>query len=66
MRTLILAIALGTSGCVASVPDSAVCGGLKRPVADLRGALLAHPETPRPVGEAGTRVVLMAEAGCQG
>lgn len=45
--------------------DGAICAGLKRPIADLRGALMAHPETPQDVGEAGTRVVLMTEAGCQ-
>lgn len=65
MRTLILACVAGLTGCVATVSDEAVCAGLRRPVADLRGALMAHPETPQDVGEAGTRVVLMTEAGCR-
>lgn len=65
MRTLILLAAISLTGCAATASDEAICAGLKRPVADLRGALIAHPETPQRVGEAGTRVVLLTEAGCQ-
>lgn len=61
---LISLIALGTTGCVASVSDSAICAGQNRPIAALRAAMTAHPETPEAVGEAGTRVVLRHEAGC--
>lgn len=62
--TLILALALGIAACSPTVSDVAICNGLKRPVADLRAALTAHPEAPQPVGEAGTVVVLKTEAGC--
>ena len=65
MRILILLAVLGTTCCSAAVSDTALCSGLKRPVADLRGSLMAHPETPQDVGEAGTRVVLLTEAGCR-
>lgn len=65
MRTLILLSVIGLSGCVETVSDSAVCAGLKPSVAQLRGALERHPETPQAVGEAGTRVVLLTEAGCR-
>jgi hypothetical protein len=65
MRYLLIVIALGLTGCVRPAPDSAVCAGLDRPVADLRRALVAHPATPEPVGEAGTDVVLGFEAGCR-
>lgn len=60
MRMLIL---LALTGCTA-VSDSAICAGLARPVAELRAALEANPQTPDPVGEAGTDVVLGMEAGC--
>lgn len=33
-------------------------------VANLRTALEAHPETPAPVGEAATDVVIGFEGGC--
>lgn len=64
MRLMLIVIALGTTACKMTVPDSAVCAGLGRPVADLRRGLEAHPETPQAVGEAGTDVVLGFEAGC--
>lgn len=64
MRTLILLTVVGLTGCSTAVSDVALCSGLKRPVAALRGALMAHPDTPQAVGEAGTRVVLLTEAGC--
>lgn len=61
MRIILL---LALAGCT-SVSDSAICAGLKRPVAELRAALEANPQTPDPVGEAGTDVLLGMEAGCQ-
>ena len=65
MRFGILLAALGLTGCVATVSEPGLCAGLRGPVADLRGALLAHPETPEAVGEAGADVVLGFEAGCR-
>lgn len=65
MRYLLIVIALGTTGCVRPVSDSAVCAGLAVPVSDLRRGLEAHPDTPQAVGEAGTDVVLGFEAGCR-
>ena len=57
--------ALGLSGCVAPASDQALCIGLKRPVADLRQALIGNEaETPKAVGEAGADVVIGFEAGC--
>lgn len=61
---LILTAVAGLTGCAAPVSDNSVCAGLARPVAELRGALMAHPETPKAVGESGTRVVVLSEAGC--
>lgn len=63
---LILTAAAGLTGCATPANDSAICAGLARPIAALRGALLAHPETPQAVGESGTRVVVLTEAGCTG
>lgn len=65
MRFLVLTAALGLTGCVATVSPTGICAGLQRPVADLRGALEANPDTPQAVGEAGTDVVLGFEAGCR-
>jgi hypothetical protein len=65
MRLLLLMAALGLTACAKPAPiDSGVCAGLKRPVADLRSALMANPQTPQAVGEAGTDTVLGYEAGC--
>ena len=65
MRYLILISVIGLTGCSTNVSDSAICAGLNRPVSDLRNALESHPDTPEPVGEAGTDVVLGFEAGCR-
>lgn len=66
MRLIVLLAVLGVTACAAPAPPSepAICAGLKRPVADLRAALERHPETPEPVGQTGTDVVLGFEAGC--
>jgi hypothetical protein len=64
MRLLLLMAVLGLTGCAVPVSDSAICAGLDRPVSELRGALIANPDTPELVGEAGTDVVLGFEAGC--
>lgn len=64
LRSIGLLLAIGLTGCAEIVSPIGVCGGLARPVAELRGALEAHPETPGAVGEAGTDVVLGYEAGC--
>lgn len=61
-----LMIVLGATGCLAPANDAAFC----RPfyagkVADLRGALIANPQTPDAVGEAATDVVIGHEAGCR-
>ena len=66
MRWIILPIALGLTGCSATVSTSGLCAGLSRPVGELRGALVSNAaETPEAVGEAGTDVVLGLEAGCR-
>jgi hypothetical protein len=67
MRSRILGLLAltGASGCVTVASPDAVCEGLRSPVASLEHALLAHPETPDPVGEAGTDVVIGYDAGCQ-
>lgn len=57
-----LVAALGLTGCAAIQSDAALCQAL--PVEALATALLAHPETPDPVGEAGTDVVIGWRAGC--
>ena len=59
-----LAVVTGMGACSAPAVDSGLCRGLARPVADLRAALEAHPETPVAVGEAGADVVIGVEAGC--
>jgi hypothetical protein len=45
--------------------DSGICAGLERSVRDLETALLAHPETPEAVGEAGADVVIGFDGGCR-
>jgi hypothetical protein len=47
-----------------STESAGVCEGLSGAVAGLETALLAHPETPPAVGEAGTDVVIGFNAGC--
>lgn len=65
MRSLILLSVLGLTACTVAANDTAICDAQRKPIAALRAALMAHPETPRAVGEAGTVVVLRQEAGCQ-
>lgn len=56
---------IGTSACLKPPTESAgVCEGLSGAVAGLEASLLAHPETPPAVGEAGTDVVIGFNAGC--
>lgn len=62
---LLLVAAIGMTGCVGTASDAGLCLGLRSDVAALRQALLAHPETPAPVGEAGTDVVIGFQAGCR-
>ncbi len=52
------------TGCVAVTSEPGLCAGLRAPVDALERALLAHPSTPDPVGEAGTDVVIGFNAGC--
>lgn len=63
---LLLAAAVGISACAArgSAEDSALCLGLGRDARALHAALLAHPQTPQAVGEAGTDLVIAFAAGC--
>lgn len=55
---------LGTTGCVTATSEG-VCLGLLPDVAALEKALLANPQTPDAVGEAGTDVVIGFGAGCR-
>lgn len=64
-RYLLIPIVLGLTGCVEPVSEPAICAGLNAPVTELRAALIANPQTPEPVGEAGTDVVLGYNAGCK-
>lgn len=67
MRYLVIVICLGMSACAKSESAGkgiALCDGLRRPVDALERGLLAHPETPTAVGEAGTDVVVGFVAGC--
>lgn len=59
-----LAALAGMTGCVSPANDAGLCLGLRSDVAALRRALLDHPETPAPVGEAGADVVIGFEGGC--
>lgn len=61
---LLLAVGLGTSGCVNPASDAGLCLGLRGDMAALRRALTDHPETPDPVGEAGADVVIGFEGAC--
>lgn len=65
-RPLALLAALGMTACQPT-PDiePGVCVGLRPHVSALERALLAHPETPQPVGEAGTDTVIAFDAGCR-
>jgi hypothetical protein len=61
-----LVAALGTTGCVSTVTsDSGLCMGLQRSVRALETALLANPQTPDAVGEAGADVVIGFDGGCR-
>lgn len=64
MRWLVPLIFLGTSGCL-PVSEAAICSGLSGPVASLRQSLIDNPNTPQPVGEAGTNVVLGFGGACK-
>ena len=65
MRKLMLVMMLtGATGCVPA-SDAALCLGLGADVAALRTALVAHPETPDPVGDPASLVVIGFEAGCR-
>ena len=64
LRLLALAALLGATGCVSTTTSEGLCLGLGPPGAALERALLAHPETPDAVGEAGTDVVIGFDAGC--
>ena len=64
LSRILAALALtGMSGCVSPTSGSGLCAAL--PVEALASALLAHPETPDAVGEAGADVVIGYRAGCR-
>ncbi len=63
-RTLAVTALLGASGCASGTSEAGLCAGLRAPVDALERALLAHPETADPVGEAGADVVIGFNAGC--
>lgn len=55
----------GLTGCVATGKDAeAGCSRLSGPLSDLSDTLIAHPETPDPVGRAGVRVVVVGQGFC--
>lgn len=64
MRSIAILGLLGVSACMPVASDDALCGALGGRIDGLAEALIAHPETPDPVGEAGTDVVLGFEGGC--
>jgi len=62
-----MAMMIGTGGSMCTGPSATtdgLCTALKRDVQRLSDALATHPETPRPVGEAGTDVVIGFQGGC--
>lgn len=64
MPLVLVLSCLGLSGCGAT-SDAAFCGeDYTTVIAELRGGLEAHPETPDAVGEPATDAVLGHEAGC--
>jgi hypothetical protein len=68
-RILLLTLAslTGFAACAPQtriVASDAVCAPLAPYVANLRRQLLAHPETPDAVGNAGADVVIGFEAAC--
>ncbi|GHE88373.1 hypothetical protein GCM10016455_05630 [Aliiroseovarius zhejiangensis] len=56
---------IGVTGCATRASEPGLCAGLRPHVAALSDALAAHPNTPDPVGEAGTDVVIGFGAGCR-
>jgi len=68
MKALALMLAAaGLSGCLRSVSpssDGVPCVALKPRTDALRGALMAHPETPEAVGQVATDIVLGTDAVC--
>jgi hypothetical protein len=54
----------GIAGCV-TPNETGLCLGLRPDVARLRTALLANPQTPDAVGQAGTDVVIGFRGGCR-
>lgn len=64
---MMLVLAIGMSGCGAGndlASDAGLCLAARPDVAALRRALLAHPETPAAVGEAGADLVIGIEGAC--
>jgi hypothetical protein len=59
-------LAVGGMTACTKPADEGLCRGLREPVAQLRAALEAHPETSDAVGEAGADTVIGFEAGCRG
>ena len=53
------------SGCASGTSEAGLCAGLRAPVDALEAAMLADSQTPDPVGEAGTDVVIGFNAGCR-
>jgi hypothetical protein len=63
-RLLLAVLAMtGIAGCV-TPNEAGLCLGLRPDVARLRTALLANPQTPDTVGQAGTDVVIGFRGGC--
>lgn len=61
-KLLMLVVLLGTTGCVTT--DGA-CKASEGDRERLREALLAHPETPADVGEAGTDLLIGMKGSCR-
>lgn len=61
LKGLTLVVLLGLTGCAQPIP----CDVVAPRVADLRTALMQHPETPTLVGETGTDLVVGLEAICR-
>lgn len=61
LKGLTLAALLGLTGCVKPIP----CDVISPKVADLRTALMENPQTPTPVGEPATDLVIGLEAVCR-
>ena len=65
LKKMLAIVALtGLSACLDTGSDGVVCQELEAPLQSLSDALVAHPETPAPVGIAGAQVVIVGQGGC--